>query len=359
MLTRVLRTRTNLGGAFVLWFAALFSSGLCPPARAVDPDVIAPIVVAPWARAIPPTTAATETVVARVNGAEITRQMVQEVVRGVMIERPGPPSSREIQEVTDAALESLIDLELLYQEALARNLMVRSTDIDAEMRRDRARFATDADFDAALEARGLTEAQLRQDTRKTRLADLLLTETTRKGVPVANAEVRAFYDQHPEEFDRPDRARVRHIVFGFPSDASVTERISARGAAERVRTEILDGADFAALARQYSTDGASAQAGGELGLVERRQLRPKADAAAFSLPVRGVSEAIENRDGYEILQVTERQRAGKVQFSEVEESISRALTEAKQQELQRAYVAQLRREAKIERISQSQLAGDD
>lgn len=359
MLTRVLRTRPNFGRAVLLWFAALFALDLCPPARAVDPDVVAPLVLAPWGGAIPSTTPASETVVGRVNGAPITRQMVLEVVSGVMIGRPGPPSSREIQEVTDAALESLIDLELLYQEALARDLKVNSADIDAELRRDRARFATEADFYAALEARGLSEAQLRQDTRKTRLADLLLTETIRKGTTVANAEARAFYDQHPEEFDRPDRARVRRIVFGFPSDASVTERIMARGNAEKVRKQILDGADFAALARHYSTDGASAQAGGELGFVERRQLRPKPDAAAFSLSVGGVSDVIENRDGYQILQVTDRQRAGKVPFPEVEESITRALTEAKQQELQRAYVAQLRSEARIERMSQSQLAGDD
>ena len=58
--------------------------------------------------------AAEPQVVAVVNGAPITDTVVNQVVKSLIVARGSTPSSDEIAQLSDAALASLIDLELLY-----------------------------------------------------------------------------------------------------------------------------------------------------------------------------------------------------------------------------------------------------
>jgi len=63
-------------------------------------------------------------VVAHVNGAVIYRKSVREVVQGVLAVQNGPPDASTVTKLADDALDSLISLELLYQESQARGVAV-------------------------------------------------------------------------------------------------------------------------------------------------------------------------------------------------------------------------------------------
>jgi parvulin-like peptidyl-prolyl isomerase len=143
--------------------------------------------------------AAADDAAARVNGTPIDATMVNEVVKGIIAGRPQPPDSEEIARLTDAALDSLIDLELLYQAAQAQKLTVSEQDIDADIARSRQHFASDAEFAAALQRGGLTPERLRADTRKTLLVTKLLTTVVWRNVQVAPDAPRRFYDEHRAE----------------------------------------------------------------------------------------------------------------------------------------------------------------
>jgi len=142
--------------------------------------------------------AAADEVAARVNGTPIDASMVNDVVKGV-IGRPQPPDSEEIARLSDQALDSLIDLELLYQAAQAQKLTVSEAEVDADIARSRQHFASDAEFAAALQRGGLTPEQLRADTRKTLLVSKLLTTVVWRDVQIAPDAPRRFYDQHRAE----------------------------------------------------------------------------------------------------------------------------------------------------------------
>lgn len=74
----------------------------------------------------------------------------------------------------------------------------------------------------------------------------------------------------------------------------------AKKRAEEVRAKAAGGADFAALAKQFS-DGPSASKGGSLGSFSRTSMvKPFADAA-FSLENEGVSEVVETRFGFHVI----------------------------------------------------------
>ncbi len=142
-------------------------------------------------------------VAARVNGTAITRGMVREVVKSVIAGSAQPPNGDEIERLSREALDSLIDLELLYQEAIARRIRVADQEIEKELQRSRSRFADAAQFNAALQRTGMSEAGLRHDTKKTLLADHLLRDVVWRDIHIVPEAARAFYEENRAEFEGP------------------------------------------------------------------------------------------------------------------------------------------------------------
>lgn len=143
-------------------------------------------------------------VVARVNGTPITEGQVNAVVKGVISGRATPPPSEEIAALSEAARESLIDLELLAQAAEKQGITITDAQVDAAIARSRARFQQPAQYDAAVQRSGLSREQLRADTRKTLLVDALLERVVWRDVRVTPEAVRQYYDQHRAKLgDKP------------------------------------------------------------------------------------------------------------------------------------------------------------
>ena len=72
--------------------------------------------------------------------------------------------------------------------------------------------------------------------------------------------------------------------------------------AETLKQKLKDGADFAKLARQYSTCN-SAKRGGELGEVKKGQLVPVIDKLVFSAPEGILQGPVKSKFGYHLLEV--------------------------------------------------------
>ena len=144
-------------------------------------------------------------VVARVNGTPITDAMVNEVVKSLIIARGAPPSSAEIGQLSDAALASLIDLELLYGAAQQAPVRVSDDEVQAEIARSKKRLGSDAAFAAALQRSGLTEAQLAVETRRTLMVDRFVEQRLMKDVRITPEAAQRFYDEHQAEFRDGDK----------------------------------------------------------------------------------------------------------------------------------------------------------
>jgi parvulin-like peptidyl-prolyl isomerase len=284
--------------------------------------------------------------VARVNGVVIRRDTVRDLVKSIISEETPPPSSEEIGRLFQHALDSLIDLELLHQEAVARGMRVSEKEVDAEIQRSRTRFADAATFDAALERSGLTKDELRADTRKTLLANRLLDDVVWKGLPpVSEQQARKFYDENVAAFTTEGRVHVRYLLLRSPPQGA--ERAKVKEKAEALRKQIAGGASFDALARRNSEHG-SAMKGGDLGFIEPGSLPPEVEAAAMRLDRGGLSNVIETSTGFHLVQVVERRGAGITPFEKVRKEIVQTLTEDEKRRRQEAFVAELRKKAKIE-----------
>ena len=73
--------------------------------------------------------------------------------------------------------------------------------------------------------------------------------------------------------------------------------------------QLVDGADFAQLASEYSDDPGSAADGGDLGWFGRGKMVAPFEEAAFTLAVDAISQPVESSFGYHIIQVLERDDA--------------------------------------------------
>lgn len=80
----------------------------------------------------------------------------------------------------------------------------------------------------------------------------------------------------------------------------------AKAQAEDLKRQIDGGADFAELAKKFSTDG-SASNGGDLGLISKGQTVPEFEAAAFGLQEGQVSGVVKTQFGYHIIKATKKE----------------------------------------------------
>lgn len=123
------------------------------------------------------------------------------------------------------------------------------------------------------------------------------------------------YKAMPQRFQQPERVHVRHIL--IPLDAP-----EARAKAQALRQQLLQGARFEELAREHSKDPGSARKGGDLGFVTRGKMVAPFEEAAFALTKPGeLSEVVESRFGFHVIELVEKRPAGLQPFDEVKEQL--------------------------------------
>ena len=136
-------------------------------------------------------------------------------------------------------------------------------------------------------------------------------------VEVANDEIQAYYDDHPNEFQNPKTVEARHILIKVDQDAGTEAVAEAKKRIEDVLKKVRAGEDFAELAKQYSEDP-SKDEGGYLGTFKREAMvKPFADKA-FSMASGEISDPVQTQFGWHLIKV-----------EKVNEATSTALTDAK------------------------------
>jgi peptidyl-prolyl cis-trans isomerase C len=289
-------------------------------------------------------------VVARVNGSMIYRKSVREVVQGILTLQDTQPDAATVGELARQARDSLIALELLYQESQARGVVVTDAAVDEEIARSKSGFPDAQAFDTAMKAKGMTEADLRRDTRMTMAVTRLLEGSVWRDIQISPQQVKDFYDQNKEEFKHPAQIRVSHILIHVPEKAPAAQRDNAKRQAAGLLAQLKAGADFAQLARQHSQDPSSAALGGDLGYIAAGDMDPVFEKTAFALAPGQVSDVIATPYGFHIIKVTERRDAGYGSLEEVQDRIREVLMKKERETRQAAFVDELRKKSKVELV---------
>lgn len=229
--------------------------------------------------------------------------------------------AREAEKVLRQALEQAIESQILYREAKTAGMEIPDFEIERRVNIIRKKYETNDAFQKAVESSGSTMGDFRERVRRQLMAMSMGMSKRRqyeKEAVVTEEDIAAYFKDHPEEFSHPARARVWRIFISAQKNKE--SRGEAREKIESVRTEILNGADFAETARAKS-EGPEAEEGGLMGWVKKGDLVPELDAALGPLAPNEVSPVVETEFGFHILRVEQREEAGTYSFDQARREI--------------------------------------
>jgi len=296
---------------------------------------------------------------AKVGDATVTQEQfdakMKEIVAQLKEQAPDKAKDPEGYKLLEQrVLDYMVTLKIAEAKAEALKVAVTDKDIQDQVDQAMAMFGGDqAKFDAALKQENITLDQLKVSFRER----TLLTKTAEavtKDVAVPDAEIQKYYDEHKAEFKQEEARTARHILFapgGETPDAAGTyteaQWADALAKAEKARKEIVAGADFAAKAKELSSDTGTKDAGGDLGVVQKGTMVPEFEAAVFSQKKDEISQPIKTQYGYHLIQVTDITPAKQQTFDEVKEQIKTQLLDPKKAAAWDAWIAKMKTELKF------------
>jgi foldase protein PrsA len=199
--------------------------------------------------------------------------------------------------------------QLVYEKVLSKKYKVTDKELNAKVEQLKADLGEN--FDATLAQYGYASEA---DLKKTMKLGMMQEQAALKGITVTEKELKDYYDKF-----QPD-IKVRHILVGPEDEAKAIE----------VKTKLDGGAKFEDLAKEYSTDTASAQTGGDIGTINTAnagQFDPAFVAAAFALKANEISAPVKSQFGYHIIQVTE--KAEKKPYEEMKKELEKEVKASK------------------------------
>ena len=196
--------------------------------------------------------------------------------------------------------------------------------------------------------RKLTETEAYKNQMVYSAAGILASNTDqdiKRKISGDEALLKAYYEAHKSEYEQ---IHAHHILIRMqgslvnlaPGQKELTDAEALAKALE-IRQKILQGADFADLARTDSDDMGSSSKGGDLGFLKRGQTVPSFEDAAFALPTGQLSQPVKTPYGYHLIKVEERKPTRT--FEELRPEIERTLGN----EASRKFVEDLKAKTKV------------
>ncbi|MFC5467861.1 peptidylprolyl isomerase [Cohnella suwonensis] len=197
-------------------------------------------------------------------------------------------------------------------------------------------FATDEDFQAALEQSGLTLDTYKESILLPQLKQKVLFEHLN---PASEKDLKAYYEQYKESkfASTPKEVRASHIL------------VATQEEADAILAELKAGKDFATLAKEKSTDGSKEQ-GGDLGFFGSGQMVAEFETAAFALKKGEMSDVVQSQFGFHIIKVTDIKEAVVKPYDEVKEEVKQAYAEEKYTTEGEAWLTKLKEDRNYENL---------
>ena len=290
-------------------------------------------------------------VVAKVNGTDITEGEIQKVL-GMFRKQMGPRVPPEQFEAALPRLRERIVEELVMRQIMLAEVAKQGISLsDSEFAEIKAELAAELPPGTSLETymaeSGTTEAEMREQMA---VRKMVMAKAEAVAKPT-DEEIQKFYDENKEGFSQGETVAASHILIKVDPADDDAAKAAKRARLEDLRKQVLEGADFAELAKANS-DCPSASSGGDLGSFGRGQMVPEFEDAAFSQPVGSVGEIVETQFGFHLIKVTEHQDAKATDFNEAKTRISDILYSQKQQDVVKEYVEGLRKQADVQRFDE-------
>jgi len=245
-------------------------------------------------------------------GAEAFERAYQRKARQKFYHRRAPQG--EVDALRREVGDELIDRVLLLAEARRRGLRPDEAQIERTLAEYDARYAGSAQW---RERRETLLPGLRRELAEQSLLQQIERDT-RSGPSAGEAQARAYYDAHPEQFTEPAKSRLSVILLRVDPSSPQQAWDQAREEAQRIVGKLHAGADFAEMAKLHSGDG-SAAGGGDLGYLHTGMLQEPVQVVVDALQPGAISAPVQVLEGMAILRLEGREPARRRAFDEVKQ----------------------------------------
>lgn len=287
-------------------------------------------------------------IVAVVNDDVVTSHEVNVMLAPVYFQMRSEISSetelnRKLEEAKREILDQVIEEKILVKEAKKLQINVSEEEVEARVKNVRSDFKTDADFNDALEAQGITMEDLKERFRNQFLVNRLIDREIKQDVYIGPSEIYSYYDVHKDEFAKKESVNLHNILIRLSDYKDVEE---ARDKAKEILAMIRGGKSFEECAKQYSK-GPYSDKGGDMGLVERGSLVDELDKVVFDLEEGQVCGPIRSELGYHIVKVEKKNSAQVAAFGEVKDKIYAQIFQTKAENKYNKWIKKLKDDAYI------------
>lgn len=227
--------------------------------------------------------------------------------------------------VPKAVLDDFITHELIRAEVKNTGIRVRDADIDRYIEALRKRNnVTLTQLTAMLERDGKDMEQYREEVRAQIEQEELIQRNVRKRIHITIQDAQRYYEANPGSFQTELTVHLRHLMLAADEGAAPEQTQAVLSRIGELRRQIVDGADFAALARAHS-QGAGASEGGDIGWVKPENLPDSLAGAATTLKKGEISQPVRSSLGYHLVKAEDRKGGERLAFAAVSERVREQL----------------------------------
>jgi len=260
-------------------------------------------------------------------------------------------SAQQIQQEMDKALQKALDryIErlLLYRKAVNEGLKVDEKEIDERVNKIKKRYGSPEEFNRLLAESGEMMSEFRERIKQQLIAlsyALKKRKEFEKEITVSEPDIAKYYNEHIEEFQNPQRTKVRRIFLSAPKEAD--ERAKVKERILEIFDRLKQGADFGSIAENES-QGPEADKAGLIGWVSKGDLVPELEQVIEKMSVGEISQPIETEWGFHILKVEERQGNDKLSYEQARIIIEPKLREQYINERYQKWLNEIKKGANI------------
>ena len=264
--------------------------------------------------------------VAVVDGEEISKSEFDELLGRAKSsyeqnKRPFPKvGTPEYKTVQSQAVQYLVQQEKYRQKAEDLDVEVSEKEIDDRLKQVKQQYfqGNEAEFQKNIKSQGLTVEQIRSEIESQLLSEKIYAKVT-EDVKVTDGDVTEYYNKHKADYKVAASRDVRHIL------------VAKKARADDIHSQLESGANFAALAKKFSTDPGSKANGGKL-TVRKGETVPEFDKVAFELDKNELSAPVKTQYGFHIIQaLSDVKPPSQTPLKEVKEQIRQQLLQEKRQ----------------------------
>lgn len=279
-----------------------------------------------------------EGVIATVNGVEIKdedfakkydaakKALIASYGEEILKEASPQDASVTMEEVLKKnVLDNMIQVEIIKQDAEKNDIKVDEAKVNEQIAQAVTVYGGEENYKKALAEQGIDEEYFKNYLSESMLIQQY-TEKKMSELTPSDEEVKAYFDKNQDKFTEVDAS---HIL------------VETEEEAKEIKKQLEEGADFATLAKEKSTDTGTKDNGGNLGFFKKGDMVEEFEKAAFALEKGKLSDPVKTQFGYHIIKLNDT----KSDFESSKDLVKSTMTNEKLKE----FLQKLEKEAKIKK----------